>query len=311
MQNCKSIFTAIAAGTFLFSISAAEKKQEPKYKYTHPIKCVSHAGDAKSAPPHSAAAYRIAMQHKTDVMKLDIRYSKDAIPVLSHDGTLKRVMNWKVGLHEKTLAEIKEKDLLPRGGYDSEKLQSLPEALEIVKECPEFWYDPKGTFNEARFKKSLKEFEKAGINLDRIMIATWGNKPLSFVMQEFPQIRRVKHIQLCYSTKKKGTVFSTIGFPETGGNQKDIVKLLLKKRDEFKLYGLNLPIRAVKDGLLTAEDIKTLRDAGVWISLWFINTAEDADLAAKVGADAFVTDKLEPVLPYCRRNSKVQTDLKK
>ena len=300
MLNCKNILTAVAAGVLLLSINAAEKKQTAKNNYTHRIKCVSHSGESAYAPGYSRAAYSLAMQRKADVVKLNIRYTKDGIPVIAHDGNMKKAMKWDVFLSQKTLAELKEKTLVPRGGYDSEKILSLQEALEIVKECPEFWYDTKGTFNAKRFKATLAIFEKAGISLDRIMVATWSTRALREVMRDFPQIRRVRHIQLCYSTKKKGTIISNFGFPETGGNQKDIVKLLLKVRDEYKLYGLNLPLKAFREGLLTAEDVKTLRDAGVWCAMWIPRTAEDAKLAAKLGADAFVTSNLKEVRPFCR-----------
>ena len=300
MLNCKNILTSVAAGVLLLSINAAEKKQTHEYHYTHRIKCVSHSGESAYAPGYSRAAYSLAMQRKADVVKLNIRYTKDGIPVIAHDGNMKKAMKWDVFLSQKTLAELKEKTLVPRGGYDSEKILSLQEALEIVKECPEFWYDTKGTFNAKRFKATLAIFEKAGISLDRIMVATWSTRALREVMRDFPQIRRVRHIQLCHSTKKKGTVISNFGFPETGGNQKDIVKLLLKVRDEYKLYGLNLPKKAFQEGLLTADDVKTLRDAGVWCAMWIPRTAEEAKLAAEMGVDAVVTGNLKEVRPFCR-----------
>lgn len=300
MLNSRKISIIFASGAVLFSLNAAEKKQTPKNNYTHRIKCISHSGESAYAPGYSKAAYSLAMQRKADVVKLNIRYTKDGIPVIAHDGNMKKAMKWNVFLSQKTLAELKEKTLVPRGGYDSEKILSLQEALEIVKECPEFWYDTKGTFNAKRFKATLAIFEKAGISLDRIMVATWSTRALREVMRDFPQIRRVRHIQLCYSTKKKGTIISNFGFPETGGNQKDIVKLLLKVRDEYKLYGLNLPLKAFREGLLTAEDVKTLRDAGVWCAMWKPQTAEDAKLAAKLGADAFVTGNVKEVRPFCR-----------
>lgn len=301
MLNCKKILTSVAAGAFLFSINAAEKKQTPKYHYTHPIKCISDSGEARHAPSRSLAAFKLAMERKADAFKLDVRYTKDQIPVLTHDQNMKKMLGWDVFLHQKTLAELKTKNMIPQYGYNNEKIVSLAEALEVIKDAPEFELDPKGFFKEERFRKTLEEFGKAGISLDRVIVATWSPKVLRFMMQEYPQVRRVKHIQLCYSTRKKGTVFSTIGFPEKGGNQKDIVKLLLKQRDEFKLYGLNLPLRAFKQGLLTADDVKALRDAGVWVSLWNPQNAEEAKFAAEIGVDAVVTGNLKEVRPFCRK----------
>ena len=302
MSICKSTLAALAATAVIFSSNATEKKQVPKYRYTHPIMCISDSGEARHAPSRSMAAFRLAKERKADAFKLDIRYTKDQIPVFTHDYNMKKMLNWNVGLHEKTFAELKKKNIVPSFGYDSEKLVSLPEVLELLKDSPvEFEVDFKGVFKEERSKKTLEEFVKAGINLDRVIISSWSPRVLNFMMREYPNIRRVKHIQLCYSTKKKGTVFSTIGFPETGGNQKDIVKLLLKQRDEFKLYGLNLPLRAFKQGLLTADDVKALRDAGVWVSLWNPQNAEEAKFAAEIGVDAVVTGNLKEVRPFCRK----------
>ena len=300
MLNCKKILTSVAAGALLFSINATEKKQTPKYKYTHRIKCISDSGEARHAPSRSMAAFRLAMERKADAFKLDIRYTKDQIPVLTHNDNLKSAMNWNVSLGSKTLAELKERNLKPGFGYNNEKIVSLPEVLEIIKDAPEFELDHKGYFREERFRKTLEEFGKAGISLDRVTIASWSDKVLRFMMREYPNVRRVKHIQLCYSTKKKGTVFNTFGYPETGGNPKDIVKLLLKVRDEYKLYGLNLPLRAFKQGLLNADHVKTLRDAGVWVSLWNPQNAEEAKFAAEIGVDAVVTGNLKEVRPFCR-----------
>ena len=122
MLNCKNILTSVAAGVLLFSINAAEKKQTAKNNYTPRIKCVSHSGESAYAPGYSRAAYSLAMQRKADVVKLNIRYTKDGIPVIAHDGNMKKAMKWNVFLSQKTLAELKEKTLVPRGGYDSEKI---------------------------------------------------------------------------------------------------------------------------------------------------------------------------------------------
>ena len=111
MLNCKNILTSVVAGALLFSINATEKKQTPKYKYTHRIKCISDSGEARHAPSRSMAAFRLAMERKADAFKLDIRYTKDQIPVLTHNDNLKSAMNWDVSLGSKTLAELKERNL--------------------------------------------------------------------------------------------------------------------------------------------------------------------------------------------------------
>ena len=110
-------------------------------EYTHPIKCVSHRGEEFDAPEASAPAFRLAMQKKADIVKLDIQFTADGIVVLSHDSTLTRMMNWNVKIKDVTLSEIKKHTFINVGGYTGEKLLTLREGLEIVKDCPEFWID--------------------------------------------------------------------------------------------------------------------------------------------------------------------------
>ena len=78
--------------------------------FKHPVKCISHQGERFDAPIHSAPAYRLAMERKADLMKIDVHYTRDAVPVLSHDGTLKRTMNWNVRIKDKTLEEFTHRE---------------------------------------------------------------------------------------------------------------------------------------------------------------------------------------------------------
>ena len=94
--------------------------------FKHPVKCISHQGERFDAPIHSAPAYRLAMERKADLMKIDVHYTRDAVPVLSHDGTLKRTMNWNVRIKDKTLEELKAKGRFVQvGGYKGEIVFSV------------------------------------------------------------------------------------------------------------------------------------------------------------------------------------------
>jgi glycerophosphoryl diester phosphodiesterase len=43
--------------------------------FKHPVKCISHQGERFDAPIHSAPAYRLAMERKADLMKIDVQKS--------------------------------------------------------------------------------------------------------------------------------------------------------------------------------------------------------------------------------------------
>ena len=222
------------------------------------------------------------MQRKAEVVKLDVHFTKDGIPVLSHDGTLKRFLGWDVAIKDKTLQEIKEQGtFLPFGGYEGEKLQTLAEGLAVVKECPEFWIDTK-IFTENTLERILAEFDRLGIAHKRIMLATGSVRALEYAKTHFPEIRRVRHIYPQF-------------LPKEG-----VLEHLLKLKAELELYGMNLPAKAFESGLLTEEILQKLRTSGLWCSIWFVQTEEAAKLYSEMGADAFVTDNIRDVRKFCR-----------
>ena len=278
--------------------------------FKHPVKCISHQGERFDAPIHSAPAYRLAMERKADLMKIDVHYTRDAVPVLSHDGTLKRTMNWNVRIKDKTLEELKAKGrFVPVGGYKGEKIMTLQEGLAIVRECPEFWLDTK-TFPKAPefgWKKGscleicLQEFEKAGIVRSRIILATFNDKSILYAKENIPELRRIKHI---YIKELPDGSIETNFPPGRLKKAESAVGHLLKEKERLGLWGMNLPRNAFAQGLLTPADLKKLREAGLWCSIWYVNDPIDAFYFSTHGVDAFVTDKIATVRPFCRVEKK-------
>ena len=263
-----------------------------------PVKCVSHRGEEKDAPEASRPAFELAAQRRADIVKLDIRFTKDGVVVLSHDGSLKRTMNWDVPIADLTLAEIREKGVfLEVGGYRNEKLLTLREGLAIVRECPEFWVDTKA-FTEEGFERALAEFDRLGIGHDRIMVATFNREALRYVQKKHPEIRRVLHIYV----KKfpEGRIHS---FPteQDFKTRDELLSEMLKWRDEFGLYGFNLPRCGFGSDALTEAELRRLRAEGSWCSIWFVNDAKSAAAFNRMGADAFVTGEINVVRPCCAR----------
>ena len=263
-----------------------------------PVKCVSHRGEEFDAPEASRPAFQLAARRKADVVKLDIRFTKDGEVVLSHDSTFRRTMNWDVAVADLTLAEIREKGvLLPVGGHEGEKVLTLREALEIVRDCPEFWIDTKA-FTEEGFERALAEFDRAGISRDRIMIATFNRAALRYAGKKHPELRRVLHV---YVKKMPDGRLRSLATEQDFMTRDELLAELLKWREEFGLYGFNLPRRGFTDGALTETELRKLKAAGLWCSIWFVNDAKTAHKFNRMGADAFVTGRINVVRPGCSR----------
>lgn len=264
-----------------------------------PVKCVSHRGEEFDAPEASRPAFVLASQRKADVVKLDIRFTRDGVVVLSHDRTLKRTMDWDVPVADLTFAEIRAKGVFREvGGYKNERLLTLREALGIVKTCPEFWIDTKA-FTPEGFERALAEFDRAGIGRDRIMIATFNREALRYAKAKHPGIRRVLHVYV--KGFPDGHVRS-ISTEQDFKNRDELLAELFKWRDEFGLYGFNLPRWAFRNGALTETELRKLRAAGLWCSIWFVNDPQTAAEFDRMGADAFVTGRIDAVRSGCSRH---------
>lgn len=75
----------------------------------HP--CVAHRGWSGKAPENTLAAFRLAMSEPAvQWIELDVHLSRDGIPVVIHDPTLKRTTNGKGRVVDLTAAELARLD---------------------------------------------------------------------------------------------------------------------------------------------------------------------------------------------------------
>lgn len=248
------------------------------------VKYVAHRGEHKLAPEGSLPAYRFAVEHKLDIMKLDLQLTKDGVVVVSHDASLKRTMGWDVQIREVTYAEIKDKGVFKSvGGYAGEKLVTLREALAVTKAMPELWLDFK-YFTPAFAEQVLKEVAAAGISEDRVMIATFTKAAIMYMKEYHPAIRRVGHISI--SPQPDGTLKTSCSGAEIFASMDEVTAVILGYKLELGLFGVNVPSNR---RLVTSETVKKLCEAGLWVSIWYVNDIETADYYRAAGADAFVT----------------------
>lgn len=97
---------------------------------------IAHRGASHYAPENTLAAFEKALEQKADGIELDVRLSKDGVPVINHDATINRTSNGKGFIHSQTLDQLKSYDF---GSHFSrkfrhEKIATLEEVLELVQD---------------------------------------------------------------------------------------------------------------------------------------------------------------------------------
>lgn len=267
-----------------------------------PPKLVSHAGDQFSAPGHSIPAYRAAIALKADILKLDLHLTRDHVIVLQHDRTTQRKMDRDLTIRLADYPEIMRTcTYQPVGGFDREKIVRLEQALELCRDTPlSFWLDPKGYTpkdtgsSELLADKAMELTRKYGIGEERLMIATFSQPALKYMKQHYPGIRRVLHVSMIDQEDGTCKVNSEKDKSKQLMKPEMILPHLLKKGEELQLHGFNLQ-RSSR--YLTRELVHKLQEKGYWISIWYVQSAEEAKQAVERGADAAVTDNLKEVRP--------------
>ena len=81
----------------------------PEKSYPYPRVC-AHRGFNTVAPENSLPAFGAAIALGAPEIELDIRFTSDGIPVVSHDSALERVSDGRGFIESTTLAELKELD---------------------------------------------------------------------------------------------------------------------------------------------------------------------------------------------------------
>jgi glycerophosphoryl diester phosphodiesterase len=95
---------------------------------------IGHRGASAAAPENTMAAFRLALEANADGVEFDVRLTKDAVPVVIHDDTLRRTGGVNQRIAELTLAQLKENDVgswFAKDDFRGERVPTLFELFEL------------------------------------------------------------------------------------------------------------------------------------------------------------------------------------
>lgn len=158
------------------------------------IKIIAHRGVSGIAPENTLKAFSLAASIEADYIEMDLRLSKDGIPVVLHDSSLKRTTGMKKLIHTLSLSEIKKLDAGKwfDETYAGEQVPTLEQVLMTVgqstglmleiKHCPQ----PPDMVVDAIFR-TLKNFE---LSLPPLIIGSFSLSIIEKIKQhaaKFPK----------------------------------------------------------------------------------------------------------------------------
>ncbi len=102
------------------------------------VAVVGHRGAPREAPENTLASFQRALALGADAIELDVRLSRDGVPIVMHDATLERTTNGAGPVSALTLTELRRLDagswFDPK--FQGERISTLDEALAIVANQP-------------------------------------------------------------------------------------------------------------------------------------------------------------------------------
>lgn len=101
----------------------------------------AHRGASKQCPENTMSAFKRAVELGAGGIELDIQLSKDNVPVVIHDRTLKRTASGKGVVTETNYADLKKHDAGSwfSPSFRGETIPSLEEVLIWANNFPELW----------------------------------------------------------------------------------------------------------------------------------------------------------------------------
>jgi len=113
-----------------------DDSMKPTWKTRFPVMVIAHRGFSGEAPENTLAAFRKAIEVGSDMLELDVQFSKDKEVVVIHDEILERATNGQGQVADFTLKELKKLDAGSRFGpqFSGERIPTLKEVLKITSD---------------------------------------------------------------------------------------------------------------------------------------------------------------------------------
>jgi glycerophosphoryl diester phosphodiesterase len=95
---------------------------------------INHRGLSPGLPENTLAAFRYSLRLGVDVIELDLRGTKDHVPVVMHDATVDRTTNGSGAVETFTLKRLKKLDAGSHvsGRFSNERVPSYEEVLQFL-----------------------------------------------------------------------------------------------------------------------------------------------------------------------------------
>jgi glycerophosphoryl diester phosphodiesterase len=222
---------------------------------------IAHRGASADAPENTLAAFRRALALGVDGIELDVRLTRDGVPVVFHDATLARVTGRPGRIAQSTLRDL--------GGFTvrGEAIPALSEVLALTRDRCVVEVELKRGTPVAPVAEAIRR-ARAG---DAVILASFERKLLAEARAVAPHLPRM----LIHEGWRRGRPAP-----------REQVRRLVPVLAALGATGVSINHEAVP----SAEFVTALKCRGFCVWCWTVNQAPAMLRLARWGADALLSD---------------------
>lgn len=210
---------------------------------------IGHRGGGAPAPENTLKSIRQGMEC-ADFVEVDVRCTRDGVPVIIHDPTLERTTNGRGYIRDCTLEELKRLD-----AGEGEQIPTLEEVMNLVK-------------GRVGLVIELKE----GYFIERVCRIVSDYMPTSLMFVSF-QMGALKEVKARLPDIPAGLIYSRA--------MEAPVDVCAAMKIDLLLPGYRI---------IDKKTIDEAHAAGLRVITWTLNDPEQIRRAAVLGVDGFATD---------------------
>ena len=242
---------------------------------------IGHRGGCAVAPENTIAAFRQALAVGADGIEFDVRLTRDGVPVIIHDSTLRRTGGLPHRVADLTWAEISKVDVGSwfARSFANQTVPSLAELFTLFQSNNSTLYLEMKCDSAAEHRPlaeaCLRLIDEYSLR-DRVIIECFQLPALKILKEIDPEI---KTVALFEPTFTNFSVFSD--------------QRVIKHAADVGAVALALHRRLVRESL-----VQTAKLAGLHVAVWTVEDPSWIERARAIGIDALITKNPAAMLAH-------------
>jgi len=143
---------------------------------------IGHRGARGLAPENTIAAIRKALEHNVDEIEIDVRVTKDSVPVLIHDRFLRDQTGKRFRVRDHTLEKLRE---------HKPDLTTLADAIKVVDRAVPLLIEVKPGESTKPIVQVIKERLQHGGKQEDFAIGSFSQRTLKKLHAALPDVQKV------------------------------------------------------------------------------------------------------------------------